>query len=157
MGGANLVVSIGADQHQVPHIRLGKQTLEKIERRRVEPLQIVEKQRQRMLRPSEYGDESPEHELKTTLCLLRRKLRNWRLFTDDELQVGDEVDHEPSVWPQRFQQGVAPARQLGLGLAEKRPRKALESLHQCRIGDVAFVLVELTLREKAARQHQRLV
>ena len=97
MGGIDLVVPIGADQQQVLHIRLGQQILEQIERCRVEPLQIVEEQRQRMFRPGEYADESPEHQLKTTLCVLRRKLRNRRLFTDDELQFGDEVDHEPSV------------------------------------------------------------
>src|SRR5690348_14632416 len=93
----NFVVPIGTDQHQVLHIRLGQQILEQIERCRVEPLQIVEEQGKRMFPPCEYGDESPEHELKTTLCLQWRKLRNRRLFTDDKLQFGDEVDHEPSV------------------------------------------------------------
>ena len=50
MGGIDLVVPVGADQQQVLHIRLGQQILEQVERRRVEPLQIVEEQRQRMLR-----------------------------------------------------------------------------------------------------------
>ena len=40
-----------------------------VERRRVEPLQIVEKGRQRMFRPRE---DAPEHQLQTALCLLRQ-------------------------------------------------------------------------------------
>ena len=58
MGGIDLVVAIGADQQQVPHLRLGQQILQQIERRRVEPLQIVEEERQRMLRPGEDADET---------------------------------------------------------------------------------------------------
>ena len=42
MGGIDFVVAVGADQHQVLHIRPGQQILEQIERRRIEPLQIVE-------------------------------------------------------------------------------------------------------------------
>jgi hypothetical protein len=96
-----------------------------------------------MFRPGEYGNESPEHELKTTLCLLRRKRRDRRSFADDELQFGDEIDHEPSVRAECLQKGMAPARQLGLALAEKRSHKALKRLRQRRIRDVAFVPVEL--------------
>src|SRR5262249_57003094 len=51
MSGSDLVVAIGADQHEVLQIRPGQQILEQVERRRVEPLQIVEEQRQWMLRP----------------------------------------------------------------------------------------------------------
>ena len=46
-----------------------------VERRRVQPLKIVEEQRQRMLRAGKYADEAAEHELKPPLRLLRRKLR----------------------------------------------------------------------------------
>jgi hypothetical protein len=50
MVGADLIVPIGSDQQQVLHIRLGQQILKKVEGGRVEPLQIVEKQRQRPVR-----------------------------------------------------------------------------------------------------------
>ncbi len=60
MGGIDLVVPVGADQHQVPHVGLGQQILHQIERCRIEPLQVVEEQGERML-PREYTDESPEH------------------------------------------------------------------------------------------------
>jgi hypothetical protein len=45
---------------------------EQVERRRIEPLQILEEQRQRMLRPGEHGDETLEDKLETPLRVLRR-------------------------------------------------------------------------------------
>ena len=56
MGGIDLVVPVGADQQQVLHVPLGQQVLNQVERGRVEPLQVVEKQRQRMLRSREHTD-----------------------------------------------------------------------------------------------------
>ena len=43
MVGVDLVVPVGADQQQMSNVRLGHQVLKQIERRRVQPLQIVEK------------------------------------------------------------------------------------------------------------------
>ena len=70
MGRSDFVVSVSADQHQVLHARWIQQILEEIERRRVEPLQVVEEERQRMLRPREHPDEPPEDELKTPFAHL---------------------------------------------------------------------------------------
>ena len=125
MSGIDLVVPIGADQQQVPHIRLGQQILEQVERRRVEPLQIVEEQRQRMLRPREDADEAPEHQLETALRVLRRKLRDRRLFADDELQFGDEVDHELPVRAQRLHAGRRASRPSSASLLPRSGRTRL--------------------------------
>ena len=65
--------------------------------------------------------------------------------------------NEPPVRSQRLEKRVAPACQLRFALAQKRPDETLKSLHQCRVRDVALVLVELARREKAARRHQRLM
>ena len=92
------------------------------------------------------------------LCAcLRLELRDRRLLADDELQFGDEVDHEPRIRLQRLQKRVAPGRQLGVALAEKRPHQALKRLRQGRIGNVALVLVELAGGEQPARRHEHLV
>ena len=157
MSGIDLIVPIGADQHQVLQIRPGQQILQQIERRRVEPLQIVEKQRQRMFRSGKYTDESAEHEPETALRLLWLKLRDRRRVTDDELQFGDEVGHEPCIRLERLQKRAAPDRQLGVALAEKRPHEALKSLHQSRIGNVALVLIELAGGEEASWWNKHLV
>src|SRR5271154_1275184 len=88
MRGVDLVVAVGADQHQMLQLRPGQQILEQVERRRVEPLQIVEEQDQRMFRKGEDADESAEHEVETALRLLRLELWDRRLVADDGLQLG---------------------------------------------------------------------
>src|SRR5260370_10663200 len=157
MSAIDLIVPVRADQHQVLQIRLGQHILEQVERRRVEPLQIVQKKRQRMLGPREDAEKPPEHQLETALCLLRRQLQDGRLLADQELQFGDHVDYEPRVRAQRLAERIAPAGELGVALAQKRADQALKRLRQRRIGDVALVMVELSGGEKAARRHQRLV
>ena len=73
--GADLVVPVGADQQQVPHLRVRDQMLEQVERRCVQPLQIVEEQRERVLRAREHAEEAPEHHLEAVLRVLRRQVR----------------------------------------------------------------------------------
>src|SRR5262245_36188403 len=97
MGGIDFVVAIGSDQQQMPHIHLSQQALEQIECRRVEPLQIVQEQGERMFRPCEYADESPEHQLEAALRVLHWKFRDGWLFSQDKLQFGNQVHDEASV------------------------------------------------------------
>ena len=85
MGGANLVVAVGADQEQMPDILLDQKILHEIERRGIEPLQIVEEKRQRMFVARENTDEAAEHQLEAAFRLLRLKFRDRRLFSDNEL------------------------------------------------------------------------
>src|SRR5258707_7752233 len=107
-----------------------------------------------MFGPRKDGDEASEHQLERRLRLLRRQLRDRRWFVDNELQLGDKVDHEPPVRAQRLPKGVAPTAQLGVALAEKRSDEALKSLGERRIRDVALVLVELTRGEQPARRNE---
>src|SRR6202030_3010175 len=127
------------------------------ERRRVEPLKIVEEERQRMFRPGEHADKPPKHQLETSLRVPWRKLRDGWLVTDDELQLGNEIGHEPAVRAQRRQKGVAPTTKLGGALPEQSPDKVVKSLGQRRIRNVALVLVELARREKPAGRNEHLV
>ena len=153
----DFVVPVRADQHQVRHAGWSQQIFEEIERRRVEPLQIVEEECQRMVPLGEYADEPPEHHLETPSRVLRRKLGNRRLLSDDDLKLRDQVDHEPPIRAQRLRQSVTPATQLGVALAEKVPNEALKPLRQRRIRDVALVLVELPRRKQSARRHEHLM
>src|SRR6266567_4149544 len=107
-----------------------------------------------MFRSRKNSNETAKHELKPTLRLLWRKLRHWRLLADDLLQLGHKVDHEPSIRTQRLVEGVAPSRQIGFALREKVSDQALKGLCQGRVGNVAFVLIELAGCEKAARRYQ---
>src|ERR687897_252337 len=104
-----------------------------------------------MHRPGEDGDKTPKHQLETPLRVLGRKLGDRWLLADDELQLGHEVDHEPTVRAQRLPQLVAPGPEIGFALREKASDQALKGLRERRIGDVALVLIELARGEKAAR------
>src|SRR5260370_1046886 len=51
------------------------QVLEEVERRGIEPLQIVQKQRERVLLPREYAEEAPDDHLEAARRVLRRQGR----------------------------------------------------------------------------------
>ena len=155
--GTDLVVPIRADEQQVLQIGLGQQVFEQIECRRIQPLQVVEEERQRMLGSREDADEPPKHQLKTSLRFLRRQLGDRWLFTDDVLQFRDEIDDQLPVRLQRLTKRVTPFAQVVFVLAEERPDQALECLRQRGIRDVALVLVELARCKQAARRDERLV
>src|ERR1700687_2635094 len=116
--GTDLVVPVGADQQQVPHFRVRDQMLEEVERCCIEPLQIIEEQRERVLPRGERAEEAPEHRLETVLRISRRKVWSGRLFPDHQLQLGNEVDDELTIRAQRLAQGVPPPAKLGLALAQ---------------------------------------
>src|SRR5215472_7773897 len=97
MGGIDFVVPVGADQHQVPYIRLSQKVLEEIERRSIEPLQIIEEQSKRMFGPCEYADKSPEDKLEAALGFLWGKSRDQRLLSNDVFQFRDQVHDEQSI------------------------------------------------------------
>ena len=86
----------------------GQYIIKQVERRRVEPLKIVEKRRQRVLWSGEDADESAEHQLEAALRLQRLELRDRRLLADDEPQFRDEVGHESTVRTERLEDSVAP-------------------------------------------------
>src|SRR5882762_77062 len=155
--GTDLVVPVGPDQQQVSHFRVRYQMLEEVERCCIQPLQIVEEQGERVLRPGEHGKEAAEHQLEAVLRLLRRQLSDRWLFPDHELQLGNEIDDELSIRAQRPAQSIPPPAKLLVTLGEERADKALEGLAQGRVRDVTLVLIELAGREKATRRYERLV
>src|SRR2546421_5520287 len=95
-----------------------------------------------MFRAGEDADKSPEHEFEPALRLLGWKLHECRLFTDDEFQFRDEADDKLRIRAKRLQKGLAPNRQFSVAFAKKSSHETSKSLHQCRIGNIAFVLVE---------------
>src|SRR5260221_3416823 len=93
--GADLIISIGSNQKQVPHLRVRDQLLEEFDRRCIQPLQIVEEKGKRVLLPGEYAEEAPEYRLEAILRFERRQLRNRRLSSNHQLllqhQVADQL------------------------------------------------------------------
>src|SRR5215470_7992704 len=127
---------------------------QQVERRRVEPLQVVEEERERVFGPGEHVDKLPKHQLEAPLRVLWRKLRDWRWLSDEELHFRNEIHDQPCVGLQRLPQRVTPRRKVRFAFAEQRPDQALKSQCERCIRNVAFVLIELAGSEKAARRYQ---
>ena len=70
MRGVEFVGAVGANQQEVPHVRFCDQVLKEFEGRSIQPLQIVQEQRERMLRLGESADETPENHLESIPRLL---------------------------------------------------------------------------------------
>ena len=125
MRGTDLVVPVGADQQQVPHLRVRHQMLEQVERCCIQPLQIVEEQRERMLLACEHAEEAPENHLEAVLRVLRRQVRDRRLFPDHELQFGNEIDDELTIRAQRLAQRRRASRPSSASLWPRSERTRL--------------------------------
>ena len=134
MGRRDFVVPIGADQQKMLHIRLGHQVFEQIERGRVEPLQVVQEQGERMLRPGEHAKEPSEDQFEAALRVLRRKLRDRRLLANDELRVRGadrpSTGRSDPTPPER----IAPAAEFRFALREERTDQTLKGLGERGIG-----------------------
>ena len=72
MASRDFVVPVRADQQHVAHVRMRQQVFEQIERGRVEPLQIIEEEGQRMIGSREHREEAAQDQLKTSLRVLGR-------------------------------------------------------------------------------------
>ncbi len=55
-----------------------------------------------MLIAGEHREEPPEHHLEAVLRVLQRQVRDRWLFPNDELQLGNEIDHELTIRAQRI-------------------------------------------------------
>src|SRR5713101_2427634 len=102
--------------------------LEEVERRCIEPMQIVEEQRERVLRPGERADEPPEHKLEAVLRISRRQVCDGRLFPDDEFQLRNEADDQLAVRLDSLRQRRTPLVQLGFAPDEDLTDQAPQGL-----------------------------
>src|SRR6185312_3592379 len=93
----DLVVPIRSDQQKVTHLWMIHEMFDQVESSPIQPLQIVEEERERMFRLGEHTQESPEDLLETSLRFLRRQVGSRWLFTDDESKFRNEVHHERAI------------------------------------------------------------
>ncbi|HUB14632.1 MAG TPA: hypothetical protein VMB34_21965 [Acetobacteraceae bacterium] len=118
-------------------------------------MQIVKKQDKRMLRPGEYAEAALEHHLEAVLRVLRWQLRHRRLAPDDQLELGDQGDHQVAARAHGLLQGISPTPDLDVALTENLADQGLQGLRQGGVGDVALVLVEFAGGEEAAGRDKR--
>ena len=158
MGGVDLVVPIGADQHADAADPTGSGDPRA---GRASPRRAIADRRERAPADVPARANTPIKRRNTSwnrpcaCCGSSSGTGGWSPMMSFSSGMRSVI--EPTVRPQRLEKRVAPDRQLGVALAEKRPDQALKSLRQRRIGDVALVLVELAGCEQPARRHKRLV
>src|SRR5260370_16376834 len=69
MRRTHLVVPVGTDEQQVPDLRIRDQTLNEVEGCSIQPLQIIKKQSERVLRLGDHQEEPPEHKPEPILSI----------------------------------------------------------------------------------------
>ena len=121
----DFVVAVGADHQEGPAHGRRHDARQELQGCRVEPLEIIEEEHQRMVAPSEHGEEAAQDGEKAILGLAERQIRHRRLRADEDLEFGNEVHDETTVRPQRIQHGLAPDRELRLALDEELAHQGL--------------------------------
>src|ERR1700733_2504537 len=93
-------------------VGISHKLFEQPERCRVQPLEIVEKQHQRVFSSSERAEESFQDRLESVLSFLRSEFRYRQLLADHQFQFGDQVDHQLATRTKRFENGMPPMSNL---------------------------------------------
>ncbi len=143
------MVPIRAYYQNVPHLRLGQQVLEQAQRRYIQPLQVIQKQHQRMLRRGEHAKKPAHHPPQTIQHILRRDLRSERLRPDDQREFWNQLNDEVAIGTQCLQQALAPCRDLGAGMAQELAHEVAERLRERGVRDF-LIRVALSRGEPAA-------
>src|ERR1700755_1622502 len=76
---------------------------------RIEPLQVIDENDERMFRPRKNGDEPLEHGLKWQLGIERREDSHGRLWADQPNEVGNEVGQQAALISDSFLDRISPA------------------------------------------------
>src|SRR5215213_5980744 len=123
MRRANLVVAIGPDQQQVARVTPTTQILNESKSRGVDPLQIVEKQHQWVLRLGEHVEKTAKYHLKAVARVLGWQVRDQRLCANHQLQLRNQTREEPTVWLDGLPDGVAPASEFPFAAGRSEERR----------------------------------
>jgi len=144
MRRGHLVVPVGPDDEQITGLRVGHQMLEKPQARRVDPLQVVEKQNQRVLAGGEHFQEARQDPVESILRLRRRQVGHRGLRAENVRDIGEDVDHELAVDVDRTLELISPSGNPLLALREDLPNELPQGFDEGRIGDIALERVELS-------------
>ena len=83
MRGSDLVVPVGPNEEEMSQLRVSDEMLQKLNCRGIQPLQVVDEERERVLFLSTCGKKSSKYVVNTVPRFVGRKIRNRRLLADD--------------------------------------------------------------------------
>ena len=155
--GWDLVAAGGADEQHVPGVRVGRQIGHQVRAGGVHPLQIVEEEGERVVRAREGADELADHHAQPVLGVAERQRGRLglRARANDQLDLGQEVDDQPAVGPQRVEDAAPPGRDLIGALGEDVERELTERADDREVGDVALAPLELRRQEEPLPSNDR--
>src|SRR5918996_368312 len=97
-----LIVPVGADEQKIVGFSARRETLEQLDRGLVEPLQVIQKQNEGTTGLSKHLNETAEYRPEAVAGLERWQVRQRRLFTDDEREVGQHIHDQLTVGAERL-------------------------------------------------------
>src|SRR5712672_3004284 len=157
MGRVDLIVAICADQQQVPCVGMEEEIFDERQRGRIEPLQVIDEDDERVFRPRKHADESLEHGLKPQFGIDGREDRYGRLWSYQSSEVWNEVGQQTALIADSFLDRVSPAGNVVRLAVHQLLNQSLKRLSQCRVGRIPEAQIEFSRNEDAARQHDDLV
>lgn len=127
-----------------------EQVLQKVESCAVAPLQVVDKQHQRIVLAGQAGQEPAEQIIETVTGFHRRQMRYFRLTADDEFQFRQHIADDTAVAVHDVEYLSPPLLNLGVAFGQKDADQIAQGLNQRTVRDVFLVLVEFAGGEVTA-------
>ena len=100
MTGRDLVVAVPAEDQEVGRRLVPGQDLHQLEGGEVGPLEVVEEEHERVLGAGEGPDEPGKDPVQPPAGLVRADVGDRRLGAHEELDLGQDVGHDPAARPQ---------------------------------------------------------
>ncbi len=147
--GLDLAGPVGADQVEVVRPWIDGDGLHERERRRIQPLQVVEEDDERMAFTRERSDESLERRVEALRGLGGIECRQRRLRADEGREFGKELEQQPAVASDGFVDLLSPAREFDGVAVQDLTDQSAQRVGKRRAGRVAQGLVELAGDEDA--------
>ncbi|MEH2583532.1 hypothetical protein V1281_005427 [Nitrobacteraceae bacterium AZCC 2161] len=143
MAGTHLVVSVRTDEQEILRLGARHQIFDKHERCRIEPLEIIHKNNERVVGAGKYADEALEYSLKSELRVQGRQCGDRWLWSDQDHKLGDQIGQKSALTADRIEDGIAPVVDVILAAIQGLTHELLESLGESGIWNVSQSLVEL--------------
>ncbi len=128
---------------------MGEQVFDQRQAGGIDPLHVVQEQDQRMFLAAERGHELSEHHAEAVLCLARWQRRYGRLRADNQLDLGQHIDNQLAIDPNRGQDLLPPVGDARLAFGQQLLHQCAKRLREGGIGNIALVLIELAGNEIA--------
>src|SRR5262249_10714376 len=151
---AELIGPVSSNQHQARYISPSDQIADQLDRRHVQPLQVVNEKDEGATGAGKGPNQPPENDAEAIQPILGREIRNRMLTTEEKLERGNKLRHNMAVRSDRVRQRLAPNRNVLVVVSENLSQQRREGLVERRVGDVARLQIEFAHRAQSIFRRQ---